>query len=408
MEASLYSRYCKALDSVPAPLAWLDVDAFQKNISWISGQSNSKRIRLGTKSLRCQWAIKEVLRSSPVFQGLLTMTVQESVWLSQNGLNDMVVAYPCAHRSELAGLAQVLHTPQQASTPKITLMADRPEHLDLYQDYAKSQGVNLRVALDLDVSSDFGFLHFGVYRSALRTAADLNALLSQRQKWPNLTFVGLLAYEAQIAGVPDRYSNPFKQWLVRRLKLRSQAQVLERRQEAVAWLRKQDIPLEFVNGGGTGSLQWTANDPSVDEVTVGSGFYAPTLFDHYNTRQLQPAAGFALRVSRHPQKDIWTCFGGGYPASGSAGADRLPQPYLPTGLELLPLEGAGEVQTPIRTQLGQELQIGDWVFFRHAKAGELCERFTSLYLINQNSGQANPSQPLTLPQVATYRGEGRT
>jgi D-serine deaminase-like pyridoxal phosphate-dependent protein len=229
---------------------------------------------------------------------------------------------------------------------------------------------------------------------------DLAALFARRSQWKHLQVVGLLAYEAQIAGVPDYFSNPMKRWIVRQLKKRSKAQVLEKRAEALEWLRSHDFSSEFVNGGGSGSLAWTAADPTVSEVTVVSGFFAPRLFDHYQDLSLQPAAGFALRVSRMPQQGIWTCSGGGYPASGSAGVDRLPQPYLPERLALLELEGAGEVQTPIRfisSGMGQ-LSCGDLVFFRHAKAGELCERFGQLHVIDGNQ---------CVNQVPTYRGEGQ-
>lgn len=94
-----------------------------------------------------------------------------------------------------------------------------------------------------------------------------------------------------------------------------------------------------------------------------------------------------------------TVLGGGYPASGAAGRDRLPEPYLPEGLRYDPLEGAGEVQTPLLGAAADDLLIGDRVWFRHAKAGELCERFDELLLIEGDRVTA---------AVPTYRGEGRT
>lgn len=49
------------------------------------------------------------------------------------------------------------------------------------------------------------------------------------------------------------------------------------------------------------------------EVTVGSGFYLPHSFNHIEG---EPACGFALRVTRHPEKHIYVCQGGGYISSG--------------------------------------------------------------------------------------------
>jgi D-serine deaminase-like pyridoxal phosphate-dependent protein len=208
---------------------------------------------------------------------------------------------------------------------------------------------------------------------------------------------GVMGYEAQIAGVPDEAPGDPTNPVVRFLKARSRKELSERRQAIVKALRDAGAPLRFVNGGGTGSIERTAAEPAVTEVTAGSGFYAPTLFDHYRAFKGRPAAGFALAVTRLPGPGLYTCFGGGYVASGAAGPAKLPTPYLPAGARLLPHEGAGEVQTPIAYH-GQ-LALGDPVGFRHAKAGELCERFDSLLLLVDGRVQ---------DEVRTYRGEGRT
>ena len=93
-----------------------------------------------------------------------------------------------------------------------------------------------------------------------------------------------------------------------------------------------------------------------------------------------------------------TVLGGGYIASGPAGADRLPRPVLPPGLRLDRQEGAGEVQTPVAGAAAAGLGIGDRVWFRHAKAGELCERFGEVHLVRGRE---------LVGTVPTYRGEGR-
>jgi D-serine deaminase-like pyridoxal phosphate-dependent protein len=140
-----------------------------------------------------------------------------------------------------------------------------------------------------------------------------------------------------------------------------------------------------------------AAEHAVTEVTAGSGFYASTLFDRYSAFALRPAAMFAVPVVRRPRADVVTLLGGGYVASGAAGRDRLPKPYLPEGLRLDPLEGAGEVQTPVKGAAARSLQLGDNVYLRHAKAGELCERFDTLHLIEGGA---------VIDEVPTYRGEG--
>jgi D-serine deaminase-like pyridoxal phosphate-dependent protein len=182
------------------------------------------------------------------------------------------------------------------------------------------------------------------------------------------------------------------------MKRASMRELSARRARIVDELRNLGIELRLVNGGGSGSLVSTGGDPAVTEVTAGSAFYAPALFHNFAEVHFKPAAFFSLQVVRKPADGIVACHGGGYAASGAAGNDRLPRPVHPAGLEYLPLEGAGEVQTPLKVPDGVKLEPGDPVFFQHAKAGELCERFGELHLVMQDK---------IIDTVKTYRGEGR-
>jgi D-serine deaminase-like pyridoxal phosphate-dependent protein len=154
------------------------------------------------------------------------------------------------------------------------------------------------------------------------------------------------------------------------------------------------------NGGGTGSIDAAAQDPSLSEVTAGSGFLASHLFagarERYDGLSLRPALSFALQASRRPAPGMVTCLGGGVVASGEAGASRLPVPWLPAGLSLLAQEGAGEVQTPLRVPPGLDL-LGAKIFFRPAKAGEPLERFNELLLVRGEQLEE---------RARTYRGLG--
>jgi D-serine deaminase-like pyridoxal phosphate-dependent protein len=246
---------------------------------------------------------------------------------------------------------------------------------------------------------NFPGLHFGVWRSPLRSAEEVRPVLERIKRTKRVKLDGVMGYEAQIAGVGDQVPGQApKNALVQQLKKRSLGIIAQRRREVVDLIKSSGFELRFVNGGGTGSELTTRAEPVVTEITVGSGFYSPALFDHYKAFRYQPAAGYAIEIVRKPAPGIYTCLGGGYVASGAAGPDKLPQPYLPEGAKLIPLEGAGEVQTPVVYQGMYRLDPGDPIFMRHAKAGELCERFTHLVLIKQ--GQV-------VDEVATYRGDGQ-
>jgi D-serine deaminase-like pyridoxal phosphate-dependent protein len=206
-----------------------------------------------------------------------------------------------------------------------------------------------------------------------------------------------MAYEGQIAGVGDRLpGKPLRSAAIRAMQSRSEADLRSRLPQILAAIREVAEP-RFVNGGGTGSLARTAAAGNVTELTAGSGFYAPALFDTYRSLDLTPAAFFVLPVVRRPGPGIVTALGGGYLASGSGTPSRLPQPYLPTGLTLDSEEGAGEVQTPLLGTAAKSIRVGDRIYMRHAKAGELCERFNTLYLVSGNT---------VVDEVTTYRGDG--
>ncbi|MGN6160982.1 MAG: amino acid deaminase/aldolase, partial [Marmoricola sp.] len=214
---------------------------------------------------------------------------------------------------------------------------------------------------------------------------------------PRFVLVWVRAYEGLSAAVGDE-GEGLKRFAVRQVQAISAHELVERRAAAVAAVREV-APLEFVNGGGTGSIESTAAEDAVTEVAAGSGLFAPHIFDHYTRFTLEPAAFFALSVVRRPSPKFATVLGGGWVASGAIGPDRLPQPVWPPHLSLTTTEGAGEVQTPLSGRGVKDLRIGDRVWFRHAKAGELCEHVDRLHLV---SGKAvSVSAP-------TYRGEGKT
>ncbi len=397
---SLYSRYEAIFEGIEAPFAFVDLEALEANAAEMLGRAVSKPIRVASKSVRCCEVLRRIEALDDRFRGLLCLTLPEALHLSGEGFRDLVVGYPTVDRhaiSELASLAAGGADP--GAVP--TLMVDDGAQLDLIEGAAGSGGVPVKVAIDIDAGwvAMRGALHVGPKRSPLRTPAQVRKLAEEIVSRPGLELDGLMAYEGQIAGVGDATpGNAARNRAIRTMQKRSAAELRERRAEIVTAVREL-APLRFVNGGGTGSLELTSSEDAVTEVAAGSGFYAPVLFDHYSRFRLTPAAFFTLPVVRRAAPGSVTALGGGYVASGAPAADRLPEPYLPEGLHLDRNEGAGEAQTPLLGESALRLRIGDRVYLRHAKAGELCERFNSLYLIRGDGIEA---------EVPTYRGEGHS
>ncbi|MEV6865240.1 amino acid deaminase/aldolase [Streptosporangium subroseum] len=392
-------RYDQATAHLDPPFAVLDLAALRSNASGMVQRAAGKPIRVASKSIRSRPVLERILAMDG-FTGTMAFTLPEALWLVSTGVRDVLVAYPTADRAALAELAS-----DTGAAQEITVMVDRIEHLDLIEaavaDVQSRNRHEIRVCLDIDASfvAFGGRFRAGVRRSPIREpeqAADLAAATAKR---PGFRLVGLMAYEAQIAGVgDDPPGNPALTQAIRWMQAQSRRELIMRRGRIVQAVR-QVTELEFVNGGGTGSIEKTVREKAVTEVAAGSGFFHPRLFDFYRGFTGRPAALFALPVVRRPAPDVVTVLGGGYSASGSPGQNRLPQPYLPCGLRYDSDEGAGEVQTPLLGQPAEDLRIGDRVWFRHAKAGELCERFASLHLIDGDK---------IVDEVPTYRGEGRT
>jgi D-serine deaminase-like pyridoxal phosphate-dependent protein len=388
------TRYEEATSALDTPFAIVDIEAFDANAAALVGRAAGKPLRVPSKSVRCRSLIRRVLRR-PGWGGIMAFTLSEALWLATE-FPDVLVAYPTAERGALARLAG-----DEALAAAVTLMIDDVAQLDLVDAVVAPdrRAAPIRVCIDLDASwRPAGRVHIGVRRSPVHSPAAAGALAAAISTRPGFRLVGLMSYEAQIAGLGNAPpGRPIRGALIRAMQSGSFADLLARRSAAVAEVRRH-AELEFVNGGGSGSVAGTAADPAVSEVTAGSGLYGPWLFDSYRHWRPRPAAFFALSVVRRPDPRIATVLGGGWIASGEADASRLPLPWLPGGLRLIPTEGAGEVQTPLVGPAAAGLRIGDRVWFRHAKAGELCEHVNELHLVDGAE---------IVDAVPTYRGEGR-
>jgi D-serine deaminase-like pyridoxal phosphate-dependent protein len=386
-----YTYYKEIFRETPKPFAFVDLDLFDANIAEIKARAGQKNIRVASKSVRCSALLKRIFEADDQFQGIMAYHADEAVFLSQQGFDNILIAYPFWDAGQIEAVISEL---RRGKT--LVAMVDCEEHVRRFSQIAVDSGIELPLCLDVDMSSDFLGLHFGVYRSGVETTGQAQAIADFIAAQPGVRLEGVMGYEAQIAGIQDRSGSVLMNVAVPFLKKRSIQELRARRQAVVEALIALD--LRFVNAGGTGSLESSIQEAWVTEVTVGSGFYSPALFDGYSQFRHHPAAGFAIEIVRQPEQEIYTCLGGGYVASGSAGKDKLPRPYLPAGMQLIENEGTGEVQTPVFYQGPEKLGLGDPLFFRHAKAGELCEHFTQLYLVAGGK---------IVDTVPTYRGEGQ-
>jgi D-serine deaminase-like pyridoxal phosphate-dependent protein len=390
-----WERFRRALAGEDLPAALIDLDALEANAAAILGRG--RPVRIASKSVRCP-AILRCLLAMPGTAGLMTWSAEETALLAAQGFDDLLLAYPVARAGDAARIARLT-----ADGKTVRAVVDDPAHVALLAA-AHTGGAPIRVCLDVDASWRPAGAHLGVRRSPIRDTAGAVAIgRAVRATEGRVVLDAVMAYEAQVAGMADvhpgsRWLDPARRWI----KARSIPAVAALRKAVVGALTDDGHAIAVVNGGGTGSLDSTSVDPTVTEVTAGSGFYAPHLFDGYDALTLRPAALFALPVVRRSDPGFVTCAGGGWPASGEIGADRAPKVHLPPGLTPLGLEGWGEVQTPFLVSAGAPpLAIGDPVLARHAKAGELLEHFTEVLLLR---GDAVVDRTPTLRGLASRSG----
>nr|WP_026317027.1 amino acid deaminase/aldolase [Actinokineospora enzanensis] len=395
-------RLDRATADLEPPLAVVDLDAFDRNAADLVRRAAGRPIRVASKSVRCRYLLERALRK-PGFAGVMSYALPEALWLHRSWADtdladtDILVAYPTTDHSALRALAA-----DPGARRVVSIMVDSVAHLDLVDAALGADHPEIRVCVELDVSwrpvRGSGKVHIGARRSPVFTPEQAAGLAAAIVARPGFRLVGVMGYEGQIAGMGDNPGNPVRGAVLRWVQRGSARELVGRRVDAVRAVSAL-APLEFVNGGGTGSIEITRADPSVTEIAAGSGLIGPRLFDHYTRFAPDPAVLFAAPVVRRPAPGVATLFSGGYLASGPADRARLPQPYLPDGLRLLSLEGAGEVQTPVTGAAADALKVGDRVWLRHAKAGELAERFTAYHVIEGDQ---------VTSIVPTYRGEGRS
>jgi D-serine deaminase-like pyridoxal phosphate-dependent protein len=380
-----FDRLLHATASIDAPLALVDAQALWANADDLVRRAGGVPIRVASKSVRVRSIIEGTLRRDG-FAGVMSYSLAESNWLVDHGFDDILLAYPTASRQALRHLVS-----DERRLAAITVMVDGTESLDHIDAVLGTDHPPIRVCIDVDASLKLGPVHLGVRRSPVHSARQAKNLAAAIEQRRGFDLVGVMFYDAQIAGLPDSSR------AVRMVKKRSAAELLERRSKVVSAV-EQHARLEIVNAGGTGSLEVTGLDPVITELTAGSGLFSPVLFDGYDAFSSRPAAYFALSVVRKPAKDMVTLFAGGYIASGPTNKNRQPLPVWPEGLRPVGTEGAGEVQTPLKGKAARSLSIGDRVVMRYAKAGEMCERFDQVVIVDEHGG---------VELASTYRGEGK-
>ena len=211
-------RLRRAFEGREAPFAFVDLDAMWSTAEDMLRRAAGKPIRVASKSVRCRELLERILARDG-FRGLMTFTLPESLWLAEHGFSNMLLAYPTADRS---GLARV-------SGGEPVLMVDSEAQLDLIPGPA-------RVCIEVDLSYELpgGRVKVGAKRSPVRTPEEAGALAREIVRRDGVELVGVMGYEAHIAGLGDKPPGPrLKGAAIRALQSKSAAEIASRRAAVV-------------------------------------------------------------------------------------------------------------------------------------------------------------------------------
>ncbi|MFC7764902.1 alanine racemase [Leucobacter soli] len=193
-----WPRFGEATAEHSAPVVALGLEALAWNAHDMLRRAGGLPIRVASKSIRVRGVLDAVL-ALPGYRGVLAYTLAEAVWLSET-IDDIVVAYPSADLPALSALAA-----DERAAARVAIMVDDVEQLDVV-DRAAPPGRRrpIRVCLDFDASWRSRALgRIGVLRSPVATPEALRRLAETVLARPGFELVGIMSYEAQIAGVGD-------------------------------------------------------------------------------------------------------------------------------------------------------------------------------------------------------------
>jgi D-serine deaminase-like pyridoxal phosphate-dependent protein len=385
MNKSQYSSIQSALKNNPCPAAILDSKIYTKNVNTLEQivKSTDKFIRIGSKSIRIPQLIDELQKKSWII-GILGFNAHEISFYQDNfSLIDYLLAYPIFTDFEADLLARGAKRDPSA---KITAMVDCDAHLRILEKAAKKFDTTLYVCVDVNMSTKYLGQYAGSFRSPINSAKDALFVVNAIKKHPHIKFRGIMGYESQIASAADTF-------LYKQMKKDARKKVNILREEVVSVLENEGFHCEIVNGGGSGSLLETMQENSITEIGLGSALFKSYIFDAIEALDnFDPSLFMALRIVRKPTPLISTAFSGGYYCSQSG---KGPIVVYPTDIKIISMEQFGEVQTPFKHPRNMQLNLGDVVICRLAKAGEPLERFKEV--LEVENGEIKR-------RLLTYRG----
>lgn len=174
---SEYFRFREIILARRLPLAFVDLDKFDRNIAFVAStqRNTGKTIRVHSRSVRCLDLLKRIFDLvDDVYKDVMTISMEETAYLTENGLDDFIVAYPTVQSSDMELLAEMTRKGVQVS-----LMADSMEQLAAMSAAGQKAGVKIKACLEIDMtyrSLNARGIHLGLRRSPVRSVEEALAV----------------------------------------------------------------------------------------------------------------------------------------------------------------------------------------------------------------------------------------
>ena len=244
MSAIPPARVGDAVAEVETPTLVLDLDAFERNVTWLAGamRNTGVGLRPHAKSHKCPDIAKFQMAHGAV--GVCCQTVREAAVMVEAGIPDVLVTNEVVGRAKLAALAHLAHR------ARVAVLVDDASNVADVARGATESGVVLRVLVEVDV---------GAQRCGVPPGEAAVALARLVAAAPALEFGGIHAYHgaAQHRRTPTERADAI-------------ARAIELARGTRDMIEAAGIECPTVTGAGTGTWQLERDSGVYTELQPGS------------------------------------------------------------------------------------------------------------------------------------------
>lgn len=227
------------------PVLTLDLDAFERNASAISGYLRDHGVawRPHAKGHKSPILARRQIELGAI--GITVAKVSEAEVMVEGGIGSILVVTPQATRERLDRVAELNRSAE------VIVPVDSPIQVQLAGEAARAAGVTIPVVIEVDI---------GMARCGVLPGTPSLLLATQVAATEGLRFAGVFGYEGHL----------LRAWPEEE-KVRLIEEGLGRLVSTAKQIEAAGIPVPIVTAGGTGSYRYSAKVAGITELEAGGG-----------------------------------------------------------------------------------------------------------------------------------------